>query len=62
VRFIRVLTSKLRWKNTPVKPVDRVIVYEAKHVDALDMATITAITSGRPLIILVHSGRAGRSF
>jgi uroporphyrinogen-III synthase len=44
------------------KTVERVIVYEAKHVDALDMATITAITSGRPLIILVHSGRAGGHF
>ncbi|MGB2436746.1 MAG: uroporphyrinogen-III synthase [Candidatus Puniceispirillales bacterium] len=44
------------------KTVDRVIVYEAKPINSLHPDTIMAIQSGRPLIILVHSGRAGEHF
>jgi uroporphyrinogen-III synthase len=44
------------------KTVERVIVYEAKPINMLHADTITAIQSGRPLIILVHSGRAGEHF
>jgi len=44
------------------KQVERIIVYEALLEDKLDNAAIRHIRSGRPMIILIHSGRAGEQF
>jgi len=44
------------------KQVERIIVYEAVTEDELDDAAIHHIRSTRPMIILIHSGRAGEQF
>ena len=44
------------------KQVERIIVYEAVTEDRLDDAAIRHIRSGRPIIVLIHSGRAGEQF
>jgi uroporphyrinogen-III synthase len=44
------------------KQVERIIVYEAVTEDQLDEAAIRQICSGRPIIVLIHSGRAGEQF
>lgn len=49
-------------EETNGKTVERIIVYEAKTVNKLNTRTISAIESERPLIILIHSGRAGEHF